>query len=81
MTVSLLTNGWVCYGNRTIINKYVLPYNLQIKNKTAINLRIKENQKFNLSLSNIVDKNINLKIDESQINIINNSDDQINLKN
>jgi hypothetical protein len=69
MTISLLTHGWICYADRTIINRYVVPYNLQIENKNCLELDVKEKEHIYLTLSDILDKQLNLKIQESQINI------------
>jgi len=79
MSVALLTHGWVCYCNRTIINKYIVPYTLDIKNKCNIGLQIIDKTKVNLNAIDMLDKQLNLKINESQINI-KNSDDQVNIK-
>jgi len=79
MSISLLTNGWICYSHKTIINRYVLPYNLVIRDKSYFDLQIKEKENITLNLSNILDKQLNLKLTEEQINIKNNPDDSINI--
>ena len=78
--ISLLTHGWICYATRTIINKYILPYNLQIKDKTCIDLDIMNKNYLILNLDNITDKQINLKLTDSQVNIKRNLDNQINIE-
>jgi len=80
--LSFVTHGWLCpIGNRTIINKYIIPYNLAIKDKSCFDLQIKEKENITLNLSNIIDKQLNLKLTEEQINIKKNLDNQINLEN
>lgn len=70
MTVSLLTHGWVCYGRgRTIINRYVLPVNIQIKQLNTFVLQIINKIKVCLNINQITDKNINLKLTPKNINI------------
>jgi hypothetical protein len=69
MTVSLVTHGWVCYSKRTIINRYVLPMDLQIKMLDNLILDLKNKTKLDLSINQIKDRNINLKLTEHNINI------------
>lgn len=68
MSISLLTHGWVCY-RKTIINKYILPLNVNIRDINALDLNINEIQNLNLNIENLLDKNINLKLDSDNINI------------
>jgi hypothetical protein len=69
MTVALLTNGWVCYARRTFVRRFVLPMTLCIKSSQSLILQILNITKLNLNLNQIVDKNINLKLNEKNINI------------
>lgn len=68
MSISLLTHGWVCYG-KTIINKYILPLNVNIRDVNDIDLNIESIQNLKLNLKSLLDKNINLKLDSNNINI------------
>ena len=77
--LSLITKGMLTSNNITV--KYIIPYNIQIKDKSKITLDIQNKNCLNLNLSNIIDKQVNIKIDENQINIKKNLDTQINLKN
>jgi len=80
MTIALLTHGWVCYRDISVINRHVLPYNLTIKDQSIIDLQIKEVPRLTLNICDIVDKQLNLKLDQSQINIKKDIDSQINLR-
>lgn len=68
MAISLLTHGWICY--RKIVKRfYILPMNLIIKSQQLLDLFIKIQTKLNLNINQIVDKNINLKLTDKNINI------------
>jgi len=79
MSLSLITKGMLCSKITTISNRYVLPYNLQIKDKTCLDLQVKEKENITLNASNVIDKQLNIKISEEQINVKKNLDDSINL--
>ena len=67
--ISLLTNGWICYAKRTIIRRYVLPLEIQIKNLISLCLKIENLLPSCLNINQIEDKNINLKLSTNNINI------------
>ena len=69
MTISLLTNGWICYRRLRIIRRYVLPLDLQVKSVQDICLYIKNRLALNINTLDILDKNINLKLTSKNINI------------
>jgi len=69
MTISLLTNGWICYRTITIIRKYILPLSLQIRKQEILDLEIANKTNLNINLENIVDKNLNLTLTDKNINI------------
>jgi len=69
MTISLLTNGWICYKTITIIRKYILPLALQIRSKTSFTLQVENKSMRNLNLNSILNKNINLNLTNKNINV------------
>jgi len=69
MGLALITKGMICVGDIIIINRYVLPIDLEINSQQNLDLQIKNIQKLNLNTENIIDKNINLKLNEKNINI------------
>jgi len=73
MSISLLTHGWVCYRTMTIIRRYVLPMELDIKPTQYVNLTIKNIRNLSLNVENIINKNMNLKLTDKDININNDS--------
>lgn len=79
MTISLLTHGWVCYKTMTIIRRYVLPIQLQIESTQQIDLAIKNDIPVNLNVDNIIDKNLNLRLTEKNINIKKTGSTDINI--
>jgi len=69
--LSLATKGILngLNDNATTINRYVLPLELDINSQVYENLEIKNNLSLNLNLENLVDKNVNLKLTDKDINI------------
>jgi hypothetical protein len=68
--ISLLTNGWICYGKaRTIINRYVLPLTVQIKNLQSLLLQIAKLPSACININQILDRNVNLKLTSHSINV------------
>jgi len=69
MTVSLLTNGWICYARRTIVRRYVLPLDISIKESQGVNLNIIDKQSLDFNINQILNKNVNLTLTDKNINI------------
>ena len=78
--IPLITKGMISFETVTTINRYVMPYNLQIKTQDEIELQVKNQQELNLNASDILDKNINLKLTEKDINVNKSDSEDINIK-
>lgn len=77
--ISLVTHGWICpLRDVTIIRRCVLPLNLQIKETESINLEVKDVLQENINLK-VEDKNVNLKLTEKNINIKKSDSTDINI--
>ena len=77
--ISLITKGMICQETITIINRYVMPYNLQIESQPKIELAIVDQMKLNLNLLNICDKTINLKLTDKNVNVKKSDSTDINI--
>jgi len=70
MTVCLLTHGWICYKQGvSIIRRCVLPIDLSVRSTQSVGLDINNQLSCNLNTDNIIDKNLNLKLTENDINV------------
>jgi hypothetical protein len=66
--LSLITKGMI-FRKYVTVNRYVLPYTIIVKRQDKIDLQIKAINNLNLNVENVVDKQINFKLNENQINI------------
>lgn len=79
MVISLITKGMICVRDIFIVRHIVYPIDLQIKTQESLNLQIISSPEDKINLSNILDKNINLKITEENINIKKSDSTDINI--
>ena len=80
MGLALITKGMISIETITIINRYVMPYNLQVTAQNELELQIKNRLQLNLNASDILDKNVNLQLTDKDINVNKLDSEDINIK-
>lgn len=73
--IGLATKGYIS----RIIRRTILPLDLQIQTQDVLELQIQDKLTFNINASNVLDKNINLKLTDKNINVKKSDSTDINI--
>jgi hypothetical protein len=78
--IPLITKGMICVETIEIVNRYVMPMELQIEDTQSLELQIIDKNSLTLNASDVADNTVNLKLSEDQINVKEEVDTNINIE-